>query len=117
MTNDPAATNPGLYRVILENERVRVLEYLDAPGDQTTPHAHPASVMITLSAFSRHLESDGREVDVDIPAGVARWLPGQHHSGRNTRPTPTHTIFVDLKEPPAAPTAPSPREPLGPRPG
>ena len=36
--NDPVRTNPGHYRVILENERVRVLEYRDSPGDKTTPH-------------------------------------------------------------------------------
>jgi hypothetical protein len=42
---DPVTTNPALYRVVLENERVRVLEYLDQPGDCTLAHAHPDSVM------------------------------------------------------------------------
>jgi hypothetical protein len=38
---DPVETNPELYRVVFENARVRVLEYLDHPGDATTPHRHP----------------------------------------------------------------------------
>ena len=38
---DPTVSNGDLYRVVFENERVRVLEYLDGPGDRTTPHAHP----------------------------------------------------------------------------
>jgi hypothetical protein len=116
MTSDPVVTNPGLYRVILENERVRVLEYLDQPGDKTTPHRHPDSVMFTLSSFHRRLSSGGREVDVEFPAGVPRWLPAQEHSGENTGDTETHTIFVELKEAPAGP-APTGDAPLGPRAG
>ena len=38
MTLDPVATNPDHYSVIFENDHVRVLEYLDQPGDSTTPH-------------------------------------------------------------------------------
>ena len=58
---DPVETNPDLYHVVLENDRVRVLEYLDHPGDATTPHSHPDSVMITVSSFRRRLSAGGRE--------------------------------------------------------
>lgn len=115
MTSDPVVTNPGLYRVILENERVRVLEYRDQPGDKTTPHEHPDSVMITLSSFHRRLSSGGQEVDVELPAGVPRWLPAQEHAGENIGDTETHTIFVELKEPSAGRPAPPGDAPLGPR--
>ena len=104
MDLDPVSTNPDAYRVLFENPRVRVLEYTDEPGHRTTPHRHPDSVMVTLSSFRRRLAADGRQVDVEIPAGVARWLPAQQHSGENTGDTRTHTVFVELKEP--APTAP-----------
>ena len=96
---DPVSSNPTLYSVMFENDRVRVLEYLDAPGDATIPHTHPDSVMITLGAFSRRLRSNDREMDVVLPAFQARWLDEQEHSGQNTGTTPTHTIFVELKEP------------------
>ncbi|HEY3472040.1 MAG TPA: cytoplasmic protein [Amycolatopsis sp.] len=99
MTADPADTNPDLYRVVFENERVRVLEYLDRPGDRTAPHRHPDSVMVTLSSFSRRISAGGREVRVDLPAGQVRWLSAQEHSGENVGTTPTHSIFVELKEP------------------
>ena len=55
MTLDPVVTNPNLYKVIFENEQVRVLDYTDQPGDRTTPHEHPNSVMVTLSSFRRRL--------------------------------------------------------------
>ena len=33
--NDPIVTNPDLDSVLFENDRVRVLEYVDQPGDAT----------------------------------------------------------------------------------
>ena len=99
---DPVEVSPELYRVVFENDRVRVLEYLDHPGDRTLPHRHPDSVMVTLSAFSRRLESDGRQVELDLPAFQARWLDSQEHSGTNIGRTDTHALFIELKEEPRA---------------
>jgi hypothetical protein len=95
---DPVETNPSLYSVLFENERVRVLQYRDNPGDQTSPHSHPDSVMITLSSFRRRLRSEEREVEDELSAGEARWLDAQEHSGTNIGDSPTHAIFVELKE-------------------
>jgi quercetin dioxygenase-like cupin family protein len=97
--NDPAATDPDLYRVVFENERVRVLEYRDQPGGRTHPHRHPDSVMYTLSAFRRRVSSGGREVEIVLDAGQVRWLPAQEHVGENIGDTDTHTLFIELKEP------------------
>lgn len=99
MSLDPATTNPDHYRVIFENERVRVLEYQDQPGDRTTPHDHPDSVMYTLSSFRRRLVSGDAHRDVELSAGIAGWLPAQQHHGENIGDTPTHVVFVELKEP------------------
>jgi hypothetical protein len=109
--NDPVVTDPELYRVVFENERVRVLEYRDTPGDRTSPHSHPDSVMVTLGSFKRRLWAGDREVELELPAFQAQWLDAQEHSGMNIGDTPTHSIFVELKEP--AP-APSDRGALGP---
>ena len=99
MSMDPVESNPQHYRVAFENERVRVLEYSDQPGDETTPHRHPDSVMITLSSFRRQLRAGGAEVQVEIEGGSARWLDAQEHSGHNIGGTDTHVMFVELKEP------------------
>lgn len=99
MRMDPVETNPELYHVVFENDRVRVLEYRDVPGDSTTPHRHPDSVMITLSSFRRLLRSNERELETELDAGSARWLDAQEHSGHNIGDTETHVMFVELKEP------------------
>ena len=112
MATDPVVSNPLLYSVLFENERVRVLEYLDHPGQESIPHDHPDSVMVTLSAFERRLSSGDRSVDVEMPAATARWLGAQSHSGLNTGSSDTHCIFVELKEPPLVPR--TGEVPLGP---
>jgi hypothetical protein len=96
---DPVETDPQLYKTIFENDRVRVLEYRDQPGDSTHPHRHPDSVMITLSAFRRRVHANGQEVEVELPAAQARWIGAQSHTGENVGSTETHSIFVELKEP------------------
>lgn len=102
MSLDPVVTNPDHYRVVFENERVRVLEYRDAPGERTTVHEHPDSVMYTLSSFRRRLVSGDAERDVSLEAGTTGWLPAQQHLGENIGDTPTHVLFVELKEPRSA---------------
>ena len=97
-SQDPSVTDPQLYQVLFENERVRVLDYRDQPGDRTHRHRHPDSVMVTLSSFTRRVSAGGREVEVSLAAGEARWLSAQEHSGHNIGVTETHTIFVELKE-------------------
>ena len=91
-------TNPQHYKVVYENDRVRVLEYTDSPGDRTTPHEHPDSVMYTLSSFRRRLHAGDQYRDVEMPAGLAGWLPAQQHAGENIGDTPTQVLFVELKE-------------------
>ncbi|MDP4500767.1 cupin domain-containing protein [Nonomuraea turcica] len=113
MDHDPTTTNPDLYKLIFENERIRVLEYKDKPGDKTTPHRHPDSVMYTLSSFKRRVAAGTRQVDVELQAGQVRWVGAQEHSGENIGDTDTHTIFVELKEPLAS-GSPTPDSPLGP---
>ena len=113
MTTDPACTDPDKYQVIFENDRVRVLEYRDLPGDKTHPHQHPGSIMYTLSAFRRRLHGGQGTRDVVMEPGQAHWLPAQAHAGENIGTTPSHVLLVELKEEaatsPAAMPEPSPR--------
>jgi len=105
MDLDPARTNRQFYRVVFENDRVRVLEYRDQPRDATTPHAHPDSVMVALTSFDRRLVHGDEHRDVAIEAGTVRWLDAQQHHGENIGDTASHSIFVELKDGTATPRA------------
>lgn len=87
---DLTITDPDKYTVVLENERVRVLEYRDEPGAKTSPHYHPDSVMITLSGFDRrHRRRSGPRghprADRDPVAGRADPLGREHRENADTR--------------------------------
>lgn len=99
MTLDPTVTNSDHYKTVFENDRVRVLEYTDQPGDRTTPHEHPDSVLIALSTFDRRMYSMDQEPhDIRLIAGKVGWLGAQQHYAHNIGQTGSHAIFVELKE-------------------
>ena len=99
MALDPVETNPDLYSVLFENDRVRVLLYEDTPGAVSKPHQHPDSVMVTLSSFQRRLVHGEQSMEVSLESETVRWLGAQEHHGENIGSTPTRALFVELKEP------------------
>src|SRR5262245_20243538 len=97
-SRDPVVTDGDKYKVVMENERVRVLDYRDSPGQRTTPHYHPDYVLCALSSFRRKLTpSCGREVAFDRKAGQLSSGKAQSPIGENIGDTDTHVLIVELK--------------------
>lgn len=97
---DPVATDGDKYKVLLDNDRVRVLAYTDQPGDRTQPHEHPAFVVYALAPFKRRLQlADGRSLVREFKAGDVLYSNGEAHVGENIGTTPTQIIMVELKPP------------------
>ena len=97
-SRDPVVTDGDKYKVILENERVRVLEYRDSPGQRTSPHHHPDYVLCALGAFQRKLVlSEGREGVREFRSGEVAFGKAQSHIGENIGSTDTHVLIVELK--------------------
>jgi quercetin dioxygenase-like cupin family protein len=98
MSRDPVVTDGDKYKVVMENERVRVLEYHDSPGQRTSPHYHPNYVLCAVSSFRRKFTlSGGREAVVEVAAGQVAWGNAQSHIGENIGDTDTHVLIVELK--------------------
>jgi quercetin dioxygenase-like cupin family protein len=98
LSRDPVVTDGDKYKVILENDRVRVLEYRDSPGQRTSPHHHPDYVLCSVSAFKRRfVMSDGREAVRDVRPGEVVWGKADSHIGENVGSTDTHVLIVELK--------------------
>ena len=94
MDTDPTTTNPEFYRTLWENDDVRVLEYVDRPGEETTPHAHPNTVMVTLTDFDRRLTSGDQSRDVTLAAGSAIWAMFAHDWYVSLLPGGALTVLV-----------------------
>jgi beta-alanine degradation protein BauB len=75
---DAVTAAPHVYKVVLENDRVRVLEARAQPGGRTEMHSHPANVTIAITDGKyRFTPPDGRTTEAELKAGQAvtstRW--------------------------------------------
>ncbi|WP_372882869.1 hypothetical protein [Psychromonas sp.] len=99
LAEDPVVTDSNKYQVVFQNERVRVMEYRDKPGDKTNRHNHPDSIVYALSPFKRKLIlGNGKELVVQKNEGETYWVAAQSHVGENIGITDTHVIIVELQE-------------------
>jgi hypothetical protein len=96
---DPVEVNPGKYTVVFENDRVRLLEYRDKPGDASVLHEHPAHLVYSLSEWEREfILPDGTSRKANAKAGDAFWAPAGRHSAKNIGSTSTHALIFELKD-------------------
>lgn len=96
---DPVSTEGDKYKIRLETERVRVLEYKDMPGEKTAEHHHPAFVLYAVAPFKRKITlPDGKVIMREFKAGDMLWSEEQTHIGENVGDTPTHVIMIELKK-------------------
>src|SRR6266850_8180092 len=104
---DAMVAAPDHHEVLLENERVRVLDSRIKPGDTVPVHTHRwASVLYILgtSDFIRYdpegnVVFDSRTKESSIEAGTVTWsAPLSAHSVRNVGETEIRVISVELKD-------------------
>jgi len=95
---DPLVAAPQFHKLALENERVRVLEVSNKPGEFEPMHKHRRSVLIILSTGSARFGlPDGSTRDASFSAFQTFWEGDETHSVRNTGKTPVRLIRVELK--------------------
>ena len=105
---DAAVVNAKTIRVVLENERLRVLEATLQPGDQEQMHSHPASVYYVIAGGRvRNHAADGKVSESELAPGLAVYRDPVTHWAENIGTTTIRIVLVELKEPAAnAPATP-----------
>jgi hypothetical protein len=99
---DAVKVQPQSYRVALENDKLRVLDYNSRPGMGVCGdgmHSHPAHLTVVVSGGSVRIKTpDGKTVDQrDIPAGVVFWSEAETHSVENISGSNVRSLIVELK--------------------
>jgi quercetin dioxygenase-like cupin family protein len=100
---DALVAAPGSHRVLLDNDRVRVLEVVIEPGAREPEHTHrAASVMIVDEPARIRYYADGAlqlETQPVLSGGVqVRWLePEGPHSVENVDQRRYHAIRIELR--------------------
>ena len=101
MAQDPVKEHPDFFKVILENDRVRVIDDLVPAGAKVGMHSHPEYVVYPLSSYRMKFTfPDGTSRTVDVEQGVARYVPGMVHAEENVGDTDGHALLIELKPPP-----------------
>jgi quinol monooxygenase YgiN/quercetin dioxygenase-like cupin family protein len=99
---DPVPIYPANYKVLIENEQVRVMDFRLRRGDTEDFHSHPAHVLYVLEPFKiRFRFPDGRTGMREVKAGEVLFSEAVTHSPVNVGETDAHGILVELKSPAA----------------
>lgn len=97
---DPTKVAGDVYKVLLENDRVRVADVRFKPGQKTVMHGHPDHVIYVLAGFRLRIEvPDGVANTVDLETGQTLWMKAGPHAAQNVGGTEGHALVVELKEP------------------
>jgi quinol monooxygenase YgiN/quercetin dioxygenase-like cupin family protein len=98
---DPVALYPENYRVLHENERVRVIDFRLAKGATEQAHRHRPHVVYVLQGFRiRFTFPDGSTGLRETKTGDVLWSEEVTHASENIGDTDAHGILVELKETP-----------------
>ena len=104
-TMDALVAAPSSHRVLLENDRVRVLEVVIEPGTREPEHTHQAaSVMVVdeparIRYYAGHaLQFESPEDSGAPPALRVSWMePEGPHSVENIDGHRYHAVRIELK--------------------
>ena len=100
LAQDPLKVDPAHYKLVFDNASVRVLKIDYAPGEKSTMHQHPDSIVIPLSAAKvRFATPDGKSVDQDMASETATYSPAGTHSPSNTGTARIDALLVEFKTP------------------
>ena len=98
MPGDAVTVAPHLYKVLLENDRVRVLEVRARPGAKTATHTHPSQVAVAISDGKyRFTSPDGQSMEVELKAGQAVYLDPVEHTTEIIGTREAHVLLIELK--------------------
>lgn len=100
---DPTKVDPQHYKVVFENDSVRVLRIHYGPGEKSVMHSHPQAVAVFLTdSHTLMTFPNGKSEESNAKAGDVQMTPGGEHLPQNIGDKPMELVLVELKSPPAA---------------
>jgi beta-alanine degradation protein BauB len=90
---------PEAYGLLLENDRVRVMEVRLKPGQKAPMHEHPSKHVVYVMKDAKFKLSfpDGKSTEVDLKTGKALWMEAGSHETENVGHTDAHNLVIELK--------------------
>jgi quercetin dioxygenase-like cupin family protein len=96
---DPLKVAPTMYKLLFENERVRVMEVTFKPGERIAPHAHPDHFVYVAAGGSLTITAGEKTMDAELKPGQVIWIAAESHWAVNNGKTDVRLVVTELKEP------------------
>jgi quercetin dioxygenase-like cupin family protein len=81
MAEDSVTVAPDVYKVVFENEKVRVLEVEMEEGSGTEMHSHPDTLIYIISGGKvKFTDSSGEVVELETADGETVWMEATEHA-------------------------------------
>ncbi len=95
---DPVEVSPNSYKVLLENDQVRVLQMDLKAGETDETHSHPSETVYFIKGGKAKIHlPDGGAVEADIPDGHVMWNEAWTHRVENIGSSDILAIIVEAK--------------------
>jgi quercetin dioxygenase-like cupin family protein len=96
---DMVKVAPKNCKVLLDNDRVRVIRVVTKPGEKIEMHSHPANITYALTSGKvKFTLSDGKTEEREMKAGQAIWSEAASHSADNIGTTEARVVVIELKK-------------------
>jgi len=96
---DPTVVDAKHYKVMFENDQVRVLKISYGAKEKSVMHEHPDAVAVFLTDGQiRFALPDGKSQDATVKAGTSMFTPGGKHLPENIGDKTFEVMLVELKK-------------------
>jgi quercetin dioxygenase-like cupin family protein len=88
------------YKLLMENERVRVLDLRLKAGEKAPMHNHPNDHVVYVMKSTRFklTFANGKSNEFDLKAGQTLWMEAGSHATENIGTSEGHNLVVELKK-------------------
>ena len=96
---DMVKVAPKNCKVLLDNDRVRVVRVVTKPGEKLGMHSHPANIVYSMtSGKAKFTSADGKTEERELKAGQAVWSDAVTHSTENVGTSESRVLVIELKK-------------------
>ena len=96
---DAVKVDSGHYKVLLDNEYVRVLDVHHQPEEKSPTHSHPNHVVYSFTDSRVKFTSPDGKTDIrTVKAGQATWHNAETHAVEHVGKTEEHALDIQLKK-------------------